>query len=46
MRRVILFVGYIEDEAKSFIKNIVKDCWNEYDYKWGMRATIDNKASL
>jgi hypothetical protein len=35
MRREILFVGYTEDEAKSFIKNIVKDCLNEYKLQMG-----------
>lgn len=35
MRREILFVGYTEDEAKSFIKNIVKDCLNEHRLQMG-----------
>lgn len=35
MGREILFVGYTEDEAKSFIKNIVKDCLNEYRLQMG-----------
>lgn len=35
MGREILFVRYAEDEAKSFIKSIVKDCLNEYKLQMG-----------